>query len=77
LRCSILVLDLRVVGFLERTKERGMVVSAWVPQTRILQHPAVGAFLSHCGWNSVLESIAARLPILVWPQRAEQKMNAR
>ncbi|KAG0601055.1 hypothetical protein M758_11G080500 [Ceratodon purpureus] len=64
-------------GFLERTKERGMVVSAWAPQMRILQHLAVGAFLSHCGWNSVLESIAAGLPILAWPQRAEQKMNAR
>lgn len=72
-----MVFDLGVIGFLERTKERGMVVSTWAPQMRILQHPAVGAFLSHCGWNSVLESIAAGLPILVWPQRAEQKMNAR
>nr|PNR44165.1 hypothetical protein PHYPA_016549 [Physcomitrium patens] len=64
-------------GFLERTKDRGMVVTTWAPQLRILNHPSTGAFLSHCGWNSILESISAGLPIIALPGRAEQKMNCR
>jgi hypothetical protein len=64
-------------GFEERTKERGVVVTDWAPQVRILNHPAVGAFMTHCGWNSSLESIAAGVPMLAWPMMAEQKMNCR
>uniref|UniRef100_A0A6N2MJ68 Anthocyanidin 3-O-glucosyltransferase n=1 Tax=Salix viminalis TaxID=40686 RepID=A0A6N2MJ68_SALVM len=33
--------------------------------------------MSHCGWNSVLESICAGVPILAWPMMAEQPLNAR
>jgi len=66
-----------VLGVLERTKERGMVLNAVAPQLRILQHPATGAFLSHCGWNSVIESMSGGVPILAAPLRAEQKMMAR
>lgn len=64
-------------GFKERTRERGVVVTDWAPQVRILNHPAVGAFMTHCGWNSSLESIAAGVPMLAWPMMAEQKINCR
>ncbi|RLM78740.1 hypothetical protein C2845_PM12G07950 [Panicum miliaceum] len=63
-------------GFLERTRGRGLAVAAWAPQVRVLSHPATAAFLSHCGWNSTLESVAAGVPMLAWPLYAEQKTNA-
>ncbi|RVW46545.1 UDP-glycosyltransferase 90A1 [Vitis vinifera] len=53
-----------------------MVVREWVDQREILSHEAVQGFLSHCGWNSVLESICAAVPILAWPMMAEQPLNA-
>ena len=64
-------------GFEERVKERGIVVRGWVDQREILMHQSVQGFLSHCGWNSVLESICAGVPILAWPMLAEQPLNAR
>ncbi|XP_061341326.1 UDP-glycosyltransferase 90A1-like isoform X2 [Gastrolobium bilobum] len=64
-------------GFEERVKGRGMVVREWVDQREILMHESVEGFLSHCGWNSVLESICAGVPILAWPMMAEQPLNAR
>ncbi|CAM0882840.1 unnamed protein product [Alopecurus aequalis] len=67
--------ELMPEGFLERTKDRGLVVKSWVPQVDVLQHRATGAFVTHCGWNSVLEAVAAGVPMLCWPLEAEQKMN--
>ena len=64
-------------GFEERVKGRGMVVREWVDQREILMHEGVGGFVSHCGWNSVLESICAGVPIAAWPMMAEQHLNAR
>ncbi|KAK7339442.1 hypothetical protein VNO77_20110 [Canavalia gladiata] len=64
-------------GFEERVKERGMIVNEWVDQREILMHEIVEGFVSHCGWNSVLESICASVPILAWPMMAEQHLNAR
>ncbi|XP_040375761.1 hydroquinone glucosyltransferase-like [Oryza brachyantha] len=63
-------------GFLERTKGAGLAVPLWAPQVEILNHRAVGGFLSHCGWNSTLEAAAAGVPTLAWPLFAEQRMNA-
>ncbi|KAI8019431.1 UDP-glycosyltransferase 90A1 [Camellia lanceoleosa] len=62
--------------FEERVKEKGIVVREWVDQRAILGHESVQGFLSHCGWNSVLESICAKVPILAWPMMAEQHLNA-
>ncbi|KAK8304807.1 hypothetical protein V6Z11_D03G016800 [Gossypium hirsutum] len=69
-------LDYLPEGFLNRTCKNGLVVPKWAPQTEILSHPSIGGFLSHCGWNSSLESIVNGVPMIVWPLYAEQKMNA-
>ncbi|VAI80983.1 unnamed protein product [Triticum turgidum subsp. durum] len=63
-------------GFFERTKGTGLLVPLWAPQVEILNHVAVGGFMSHGGWNSTLESVAAGVPMVAWPLYAEQRMNA-
>ncbi|CAO2175299.1 unnamed protein product [Urochloa humidicola] len=62
-------------GFMERTKERGLVVKSWAPQREVLSHQATGAFVTHCGWNSALEGVVAGVPMLCWPLYAERMMN--
>lgn len=64
-------------GFRDRVSGRGLVVTGWVPQVAILGHRSVGGFLSHCGWNSVLEAVVAGVAILGWPMEADQFVNAR
>ncbi|XP_007045725.2 PREDICTED: UDP-glycosyltransferase 89A2 [Theobroma cacao] len=64
-------------GFEERVVGRGLVIREWAPQVLILSHRAVGGFLSHCGWNSVLEGIAGGVVVLAWPMEADQFVNAR
>ncbi|TKY66297.1 Hydroquinone glucosyltransferase [Spatholobus suberectus] len=63
-------------GFLERTKKQGLVVPSWAPQIQVLGHSSTGGFLSHCGWNSVLESVVQGVPVITWPLFAEQSLNA-
>ncbi|KZV38011.1 hydroquinone glucosyltransferase-like [Dorcoceras hygrometricum] len=62
--------------FLERTKNRCLLVPMWAPQAQILAHDSVSGFLTHCGWNSVLEGVVNGVPLIAWPLYAEQKMNA-
>ncbi|KAF0897372.1 hypothetical protein E2562_036495 [Oryza meyeriana var. granulata] len=69
-------MDFLPEGFLERTSDRGLAVASWAPQVRVLAHPATAAFVSHCGWNSSLESVSSGVPMVAWPLYAEQQMNA-
>ncbi|PWA74165.1 UDP-glycosyltransferase 71E1 [Artemisia annua] len=62
-------------GFLERTSSMGKIIG-WAPQMEVLSHSSIGGFFSHCGWNSVLESIWCGVPIAAWPLYAEQQLNA-
>ncbi|KAK6152906.1 hypothetical protein DH2020_012545 [Rehmannia glutinosa] len=63
-------------GFIKRTQNKGLLIPMWAPQAQILSHQAVGGFMSHCGWNTTLESITSDLPIIAWPLYAEQRLNA-
>ncbi|XP_077214019.1 7-deoxyloganetin glucosyltransferase-like [Tasmannia lanceolata] len=62
--------------FLNETKGRGLLTS-WCPQEEVLCHPSVGVFLTHCGWNSMLETISGGVPVICWPFFAEQQTNCR
>ncbi|KAH7445133.1 hypothetical protein KP509_02G108600 [Ceratopteris richardii] len=56
------------------TSSRGRVC-CWAPQVRVLGHPAVSGFLTHCGWNSIIESICMGVPMIGCPQESEQHTN--
>ncbi|KAL3632498.1 hypothetical protein CASFOL_025482 [Castilleja foliolosa] len=63
-------------GFEERVRGRGIVVRGWAPQLEILGHFAIGGFMSHCGWNSCMESISMGVPVAAWPMHSDQPRNA-
>lgn len=68
--------DVLPEGFQSRTQARSRIIS-WAPQLTVLANPAVGAFLTHCGWNSTIESLYMGVPMIGFPDAAEQKTNAR
>ncbi|GJY97457.1 UDP-glycosyltransferase 76H1-like protein [Tanacetum coccineum] len=63
-------------GLVAEIKERGLIVE-WAPQKEVLAHNSVGGFWSHCGWNSVLESVSEGVPMLCQPLSVDQLLNAR
>lgn len=74
------VLDADIVlppGFEERTHGRGLVALGLVPQTTILAHASVCAFLTHCGWSSTIEGMQYGHPLIMLPFFGDQGPNAR
>ncbi|RAL51751.1 hypothetical protein DM860_010469 [Cuscuta australis] len=63
-------------GFLDRTEGLGKVVP-WAPQVQVLSHPSVAAFVTHCGWNSILEAVSSGVPLICRPFYGDQPMNSR
>lgn len=63
-------------GYEERIDGQGLVVREWVPQLEILGHPSTGGFMSHCGWNSCMESISMGVPLAAWPMHSDQPRNS-
>ncbi|CAL9128138.1 unnamed protein product [Musa textilis] len=62
-------------GFVEGCGDRGLVVP-WSPQLEVLAHPATGCFLTHCGWNSMVEGLSLGVPMVAMPQWTDQPTNA-
>ncbi|KAH9753150.1 UDP-glycosyltransferase 83A1 [Citrus sinensis] len=63
-------------GFQERVAARGQMIS-WAPQQKVLNHPSIACFLSHCGWNSTMEGVSNGIPFLCWPYFGDQFLNER
>ncbi|KAL0919208.1 hypothetical protein M5K25_011291 [Dendrobium thyrsiflorum] len=61
-------------GFEERVANRGRMIG-WSPQQKVLKHPAIACFISHCGWNSTIEGVKNGVPFLCWPYFADQFFN--
>ncbi|KAJ6692456.1 GLUCOSYL/GLUCURONOSYL TRANSFERASES [Salix purpurea] len=63
-------------GFLEKAGNKGIVVQ-WTPQEKVLAHPSVACFVTHCGWNSSMEALTSGMPVVAFPQWGDQVTNAK
>ncbi|KAF8376966.1 hypothetical protein HHK36_030337 [Tetracentron sinense] len=63
-------------GFIKEAQGKWMVVQ-WCPQEKVLAHPSIACFVTHCGWNSSLESLSSGVPIVALPQWGDQVTDAK
>ncbi|KAL6342492.1 hypothetical protein AAG906_011182 [Vitis piasezkii] len=70
------VKDEEMLGCREELEQRGMIVP-WCSQLEVLTHPSLGCFVTHCGWNSTLESMVCGVPVVAFPQGTDQATNAK
>jgi UDP:flavonoid glycosyltransferase YjiC (YdhE family) len=61
-------------GYMEKVAGRGKIVS-WAPQDDILKHKAVGCYITHCGWNSALESVRHGVRMICYPINSDHFVN--
>jgi hypothetical protein len=61
--------------FEKKMKGKGLIIRGWCPQRLILEHKSIGAFVTHCGWNSTIEAVTVGVPMITWPVGAEQFYN--
>ncbi|KZV41522.1 UDP-Glycosyltransferase superfamily protein [Dorcoceras hygrometricum] len=63
-------------GFEDKMKDKGLIVP-WCDQIQVLSNPCIGGFLTHCGWNSIQESIWCQVPMICYPLSYDQPPNRR
>ncbi|KAK7247040.1 hypothetical protein RIF29_41916 [Crotalaria pallida] len=65
-----------LMSCIEELKKRGKIVK-WCSQVEVLSHASLGCFVTHCGWNSTIESLVSGVPVVAFPQWTDQKTNAK